>query len=183
MISHHIWVLYSYKHCVLRLLIVWTLIDRLDHVCRDIAYTVYLLDDVLVVIVYISHCTVIVGLFIIARGLRWVSVPRGWKFLLTTHFFLQKMFLGLETPKKNLEGGDFLRGWGGGSFYWLHFFFFKFGGGGILGHLTPPPGGRAGSENDTLLPLTMTGKNSEPPWQSKVIVRKPWRRKKINKYK
>ena len=33
------------------------------------------------------------------------------------------------------------------------------GGGGILGCLgrpTPPPGGRAGSENDTLLPMTMT---------------------------
>ena len=32
------------------------------------------------------------------------------------------------------------------------------GGGGILGCLgrpTPPPGGRAGSENDTLLPMTM----------------------------
>ena len=33
------------------------------------------------------------------------------------------------------------------------------GGGEILGCLgrpTPPPGGRAGSENDTLLPMTMT---------------------------
>ena len=36
---------------------------------RDISDTVYLLD-VLVVIVYIAHCKVIVGLFIIARGLR-----------------------------------------------------------------------------------------------------------------
>ena len=37
--------------------------------------------------------------------------------------------------------------------------FFIFFGGGILGCLgrpTPPPGGRAGSENDTLLPMTMT---------------------------
>ena len=35
----------------------------------------------------------------------------------------------------------------------------KMGGGGILGCLgrpTPPSGGRAGSENDTLLPMTMT---------------------------
>ena len=46
-----------------------TLIDRLDDVYRDIADIVYLLD-VLVVIVYISHCKVIVGIFIIARGLR-----------------------------------------------------------------------------------------------------------------
>ena len=47
MISHHIkgiTVLYSYKHCVLGLLIVWTLIYRLDHVFRGIVYTVYLLD-------------------------------------------------------------------------------------------------------------------------------------------
>ena len=29
-------------------------------------------------------------------------------------------------------------------------------GGGILGCPTPPPGGRVGSENDTLLPMTMT---------------------------
>ena len=36
--------LYSYKHCVIGLLIVWTLIDSLDHVHRDIVYTVYLLD-------------------------------------------------------------------------------------------------------------------------------------------
>ena len=47
----------------------WTLIDRLDDMYGDIADIVYLLD-VLVVIVYISHCKVIVGLFIIARGLR-----------------------------------------------------------------------------------------------------------------
>ena len=71
--------------------------------------------------------------------------------------------------------------WGGGgaknfSFFSLLNFFFKDvpgvlkrmqtkiyfsggGGGGILGCLgrpTPPPGGRAGSENDTLLPMAMT---------------------------
>ena len=44
----------------------YTLIDRLDHVYKDIADTVYLLD-VLVVFVYISHSEVIVGLFSIAR--------------------------------------------------------------------------------------------------------------------
>ena len=59
-----------------------------------------------------------------------------------------------------------------------------FRGGGILGCLgrpTPPPGGRAGSENDTLLPMTMICDRlkfwSGPAWRSKVIIRKPWRRK------
>ena len=64
------------------------------------------------------------------------------------------------------------------------------GGGGILGCLgrpTPPPGGRAGSENNTLLPMTMTCDRlkfwSGPAWRSKVIIRKPWRRKKKKKKK
>ena len=59
-----------------------------------------------------------------------------------------------------------------------------FSGGGILGCLgrpTPPPGGRAGSENDTLLPMTMICDRlkfwSGPAWRSKVIIRKPWRRR------
>ena len=43
-------------------------------------------------------------------------------------------------------------------------------------------GGRAGSENDTLLPLTMTHDRrtfrNDPPFRSKIIVRKPWRKKK-----
>ena len=58
----------------------------------------------------------------------------------------------------------------------------KFGGGGILGclgHPTPQPGGRAGSENDTLLPMTMTCDRLKfwngPTWRSKIIIRKPWR--------
>ena len=81
----------------------------------------------------------------------------------------------------------------------LNFFFFKCswgsethanknlffgGGGGILGCLgrpTPPPGGRAGSENDTLLPMTIICDRlkfwSGAAWRSKVIIRKPWRRK------
>ena len=58
---------------------------------------------------------------------------------------------------------------------------------GCLGHPTPPPGGRAGSENDTLLPMTMTCDRfkfwSGPAWRSKVIIRKPWRRKKKKKIK
>ena len=66
-------------------------------------------------------------------------------------------------------------------------------GGGILGCLgclgrpTPPPGGRAGSENDTLLPMTMICDRlkfwSGPTWRSKVIIRKPWRRKNKKKKK
>ena len=65
----------------------------------------------------------------------------------------------------------------------------KFGGGilGCLGRPTPPPGGRAGSENNTLLPMTMTCDRlkfwSGPAWRSKVIIRKPWRRKKKKKKK
>ena len=48
-----------------------------------------------------------------------------------------------------------------------------------LGSPTPPPGGRAGSENDTLLPMTMTCDRLKfwngLAWRSKVIIRKPWR--------
>ena len=43
--------------------------------------------------------------------------------------------------------------------YETHAQFFFSGGGGILGCLgrpTPPPGGRAGWENETLLPMAMT---------------------------
>ena len=65
---------------------------------------------------------------------------------------------------------------------------FRGGGGGILGCLgrpTPPPGGRAGSENNTLLPMTMICDRlkfwSGPAWRSKVIIRKPWRRKNTKK--
>ena len=76
---------------------------------------------------------------------------------------------------------------GGGE---VEFFFFKNVPGvlkrmggilGCLGRPTPPPGGRAGSENDTLLPMTMICDRlkfwSGPAWRSKVIIRKPWRRK------
>ena len=75
----------------------------------------------------------------------------------------------------------------------LKFFFpteiFFSGGGslGVWGRPTRPPGGRAGSENDTLLPMTMTCDRlkfwSGPAWWSKVIIRKPWRRKNKKKYK
>ena len=58
---------------------------------------------------------------------------------------------------------------------------------GVFGAPHAPPGGRAGSENDTLLPMTMTCDRlkfwSGPAWRSKVIIRKPWRRKKKKKRK
>ena len=60
---------------------------------------------------------------------------------------------------------------------------FVWGGGilGCLGRPTPPPGGRAGSESDTLLPMTMTCDRLKfwngPSWRSKIIIRKPRRRK------
>ena len=82
------------------------------------------------------------------------------------------MFLGLNT-QKNVPG----------VLKRMHNYFFRGGGGfwGCLGRPTPPPGGRAGSENDTLLPMTMTCDRlkfwSGPAWQSKVIIQKPWRRK------
>ena len=88
----------------------------------------------------------------------------GWKFLVTIFFWRFK------TPGEDVFAKK------------------KFGGGRILGCLgrpTPPPGARAGSENDTLLPMTMTCDRfkfwSGPAWRSKVIIRKPWRRKNNSK--
>ena len=59
-----------------------------------------------------------------------------------------------------------------GSETHTHNFVFVWGGGEILGCLvrpTPPSGGRAGSENDTLLPMTMTCDRLKfwngPAWQ------------------
>ena len=85
-----------------------------------------------------------------------------------TKFFFQKCSWGSEThANKNLFFGG-----GGGDF-------------GAFGAPTPPPGGRAGSENDTLLPMTMICDRlkfwSGPAWRSKVIIRKPWRRKNKKK--
>ena len=56
---------------------------------------------------------------------------------------------------------------------------------GVFGAPTPPAGGRAGSENDTHLPMTMTCDRlkfwSCLAWRSKIIIRKPWRRKNKKK--
>ena len=84
----------------------------------------------------------------------------GEKVFLPYTFFFSKMFLGFWNA--------LVICWGG---FW-----------GVWG-----AGGRAGSENDTLLPMTMTRDRPKfwngPAWQSNVIIRKPWRRKKKNKNK
>ena len=112
-----------------------------------------------------------------------------WKFLVTEILFSQKHLPGVL---KRRGGGGEATNFEVFFPYYIFFFqkcswgsktdanFFS-GGGGGLGRPTPPPGGRAGSENDTLLPMTMTCDRlkfwSGPAWRSKVIIRKPWRRK------
>ena len=154
--------------------IVWTLIDRLH---RDIAGFMYLLD-VLVVVVHISHRNCWEHLLLHqdwgecsegwagAWGVGVGGGAGGWKFLVAEII-----------PKKFQKCS-----WGSET-HAIYFYFLE-GGGGILGCLgcpTPPTGGRAGSENDTLLPMTMTCDRlkfwSGPAWRSKVIIGKPWRRK------
>ena len=157
----------AYRHCVIGLLtsIVWTLTGRLDDVyITDIVY----LLDVLVVIVYMSYCNCWDYLLLHED---WGECSEDWagacrwnfEFFSLLKFFFSKMFLGFWNACKQK-------------------FIFR-GGGGILGCLgrpTHPPGGRAGSENDTLLPMAMTCDRlkfwSGPAWRSKVIIRKPWRR-------
>ena len=130
------------------------------------------------------------------------------EFLTEKKISAKKCSWGLKTPK-NKNNIFFWGGGGGGGaknfrvFFPTKFFFknvpgvlkrmqtkIYFSGGGILGCLgrpTPPPGGRAGSENDTLLPMTMICDRlkfwSGPAWRSKVIIRKPWRRKNKKKKK
>ena len=111
---------------------------------------------------------------------------------LVTDFFSQKHLPGVlkrkQKPKKNVLLNLFFKNVPGVPKHIQQIF-----PGGILGCLvrhTPPTGGRAGSENDTRLPMTMTCDRlkfwSGPAWRSKIIIRKPWRRKnkkKNNKYK
>ena len=82
------------------------------------------------------------------------ALDNGWNFLVTEFLFSQK----------HLPGGGIL---------------------GCLGRPTPPPGCRAGSENDTFLTMTMTCDRLKfwtgPAWRSKIIIRKPWRRKNKKK--
>ena len=81
-----------------------------------------------------------------------------WKFLVTKKFFSAKKHLpGVLKCKQTKFGG------GGRSFFSpLNFF-------------------HAGSENDTLLPMTRTCDRlkfwSGLAWRSKIIIRKPWWRK------
>ena len=58
------------------------------------------------------------------------------------------------------------------KFFFPTNFFFQIGGGGIWG-VWGPPGGRAGSENDTLIPMTMTCDRLKF-WNSQKL---SWRRK------
>ena len=173
----------AYRHCVIGLLtsIVWTLIDRLDDVyITDIVY----LLDVLVVIVYMSYCNCWDYILLHedwgewsddwAGACRWGGGGGGgifnWKKISS-----KKCSWGLKTQKLL----NFFQKCSWGSETHANKIIFR--GGGCLGRPTPPPGGRAGSENDTLLPMTMTCDRlkfwSGPAWRSKVIIRKPWRRK------
>ena len=141
-----------------------------QHTCTGTVLMDYLLvgvniDRQAVWCVHYWHCVFIrcVGGYIIVYMSYHDTAIVG--FFFPTNFFFSQMFLG----------------------FWNLFFG---GGGGILGCLgrpTPPPGGRAGSENNTLLPMTMICDRlkfwSGPAWRSKVIIRKPWRRKNKKKKK
>ena len=185
----------AYRHCVIGLLtsIVWTLIGRLDDVyITDIVY----LLDMLVVIVYMSYCNCWDYLLLHED---WGECSEDWAgacrwggegevdFLTEKKCPLRNVPGVLKRPKKKKKKKNFLGG-GGGVFptkIFLSKMFLGFWGGGILGRPTPPPGGRAGSENDTLLPMTMICDRlkfwSGPAWRSKIIIRKPWRRKNKKK--
>ena len=99
------------------------------------------------------------------------------EFLTENFFFAKKCSWGLKTQKKKKKiwGGRQTFSGGGGYF-------------GVFGAPHAPTRGSRGSENNTLLPMTMICDRlkfwSGPAWRSKVIIRKPWRRKnKKNKIK
>ena len=145
-----------------------------------------------------------------AGACRWGGGGGEVEFLTEKKIPLRNVPGVLKRPK-NKKYNFFFEGGGGGEkfqfFFPTFFFFFKnvpgvlkrmqtkiyFSGGGggeflgCLGRPTPPPGGRAGSENNTLLPMTMICDRlkfwSGPAWRSKVIIRKPWRRKNKKKKK
>ena len=150
---------------------------------RGIVYTVFI-----GCVGWISRCTVIVGLYIIAcctrsevsecsEGvggggggvfcpqknvpgvLRRKKLAGGgggemYKFFFTTKFCFQKMFLGPETQQKN---------WRGGGRFW-----------GVWGHGSRWVRKRCTSSFDHDRPKLFW---NDPPWRSKVIIRKPWQRK------
>ena len=139
---------------------------------------------------YYPTCTSIVKFFILGGCSAlpppfWLCQPNCLSFFYYI-FFFEKC------------SGFFFGGGGGGvraknKFFSTTNFFFKnvpgvlkwfFGGGGvgeILGAPHAAPGSHAGSENDTL-PLTMTHDRrqfwNDSPCRTKVIIWKPWRRKK-----
>ena len=109
-----------------------------------------------------------------------VVIYRGWKFLVTDFFVPAKTSSwGLMTEKNVFFQKC---SWGSETHA-----IFVFGGGdfGVFGAPHAPTRGSRGSENDTLLPMTMTCDWlkfwSGPAWRSKVIIRKPWRRKNKKK--
>ena len=73
----------------------------------------------------------------------------GWMFLVTEIFFPQKHLPGVLKRKKKIFKNV------PGVLKRMHKILFLFGGG-VFGAPHAPTGGRAGSENDTLLPMTMT---------------------------
>ena len=111
-----------------------------------------------------------------------------WNFLTEKKNSAKKCFWGLKTRRIFYFFSllnFFFQKCSGGSETRAIFFFFRGGADfGVFG-APPPPGGRAGSENDTLLPMTITCDRlkfwSDPAWRSKVIIRNPWRRKKKKK--
>ena len=110
-INHHIegmTVLCSCKHGVLGLIIVWTLIDRLEHVYRDIVYTGYLFDVLVeshtAQLLLDYYCTMIaMSVLRGGGGCFWGPETQkkggGWgttniKTKFTSEIFVRKMFLG-----------------------------------------------------------------------------------------
>ena len=183
----------AYRHCVNGLLtsIVWTLICRLyDVYITDIVY----LLDVLVVIVYMSYCNCWDYLLLHED---WGECSEDWagraqvggevEFLTEKKNSLRNV-PGVLNAKKNSEFFSLLIflfqrcSWGSEIFF--------FGGGGDFGVFGAPHAPTRGSRgvgkqytsshDHDMWPVKFW---SGPAWRSKVIIRKPWRRKKKIKIK
>ena len=119
----------------------------------------------------ISHCTIIVGLLLHEDQGEysevWGGGVGGRKLFSHYKIYFSKNVPGVRIPgvRKRKKKHFFL----GGKKFWrffplqnteIAFGLFLVGGDfGVFGGAPRPPGGRAGSENDTLLSLTVTGKN------------------------
>ena len=168
----------AYRHCVNGLLtsIVWTLTGRMyDVYITDIVY----LLDVLVVIVYMSYCNCWDYLLLHedwgecsedwAGACRWGGGEDG---IFNWNFFSLRNVPGVLKRKKYFFPNKFFGGGGGGNF-------------GVFGAPHAPTGGSRGVGKQYTLPMTCDWLKfwSGPAWRSKVIIRKPWRRKKKIKIK